>query len=45
MREANVTEEQCKHGGYATFGLENQGQCVNSVKGKNRSLLREEPVE
>jgi hypothetical protein len=30
---APVSKEQCKDGGYATFGFRNQGQCVAFVQG------------
>jgi hypothetical protein len=31
-----TTMEQCKHGGWRTFGFKNQGQCVSSVVSHRR---------
>jgi hypothetical protein len=28
---APTSKEQCKHGGFALFGFENQGQCIVAV--------------
>jgi hypothetical protein len=30
-QENPTSKEQCKHGGYATFGFKNQGQCIKAV--------------
>jgi len=30
-REGPKSKDECKHGGYATFGFKNQGQCIRSV--------------